>query len=182
MRQIYDAFLQPLRTGEIIAEGDPSRPNDRREILPTIWSHKHYYFDVRNGDVVEWRDYEEEIEVTRFEDGRENYEVRWRAVSLRPANPGLILTPFSNRQLPSKAAVNADRTISARTKCREWLINEMRKCPAQRPFPKQYYRDEAFSRFKIGPKAFDTVWQQAIDAAPAPAWSKAGRPRKLPPQ
>jgi hypothetical protein len=62
--------------------------------------------------------------------------------------------------------------------CREWLMQQMRESPGQRQKSKQAYADEAKQLFGIGPRAFNRIWDAAVEGTRAFAWKRPGRPRK----
>ena len=73
----YDALLAPLRKYQFEAVGDFARSRGTDQILPSVWSHRSYYIDVQNGDLVQ---------LTGV-DPISLFTVRWRAVMLKRVFP-----------------------------------------------------------------------------------------------
>jgi hypothetical protein len=76
--------------------------------------------------------------------------------------------------MPSKPTV----AIAKERQCEAWLIGMMRAAP-ETPRRRTDVAEEAEQKFNIKGRAFLSVWAVAVRTAPAPAWSKAGRKRKL---
>ena len=72
----YGGLLTLLRQGQLEAEGDPVRSRGPSDILPAIWSHRSYYMDAQNGDVLQ-------VNSGHIEDWRDFLTKRWCAVMLR---------------------------------------------------------------------------------------------------
>ena len=57
------------------------------------WLNPALWFDLKTGDVVQERDWDEDdVDYHRFDDGRENYAVRWRATMLIRTGQKLAFT------------------------------------------------------------------------------------------
>jgi hypothetical protein len=68
-------------------------------------------------------------------------------------------------------------TAAAETRCRNWLINEMR-ANIQPPRRKAAYAAEAKAEFQVGPRAFSRAWDGAIQETKRFNWRNSGRPKK----
>ena len=75
-------------------------------------------------------------------------------------------------QRPSSKVHNED-------KCKNWLIEQMRKSPTERSGPKATYFEQAQRRFSgTSKRGFDILWREAVKESGASAWAKPGAPRK----
>jgi hypothetical protein len=72
----YGGLLTLLRQGHVEAVGDPVRSRGSSDILPAIWSHRSYYMDAQNGDVLQ-------VSSGHIEDWLHFLTPRWRAVMLK---------------------------------------------------------------------------------------------------
>ena len=138
LRSRYLAMLNLLRSRCFVAQGDPVRPNDPQEILSSIWESPTYSFDSHSGDVVQDRDWgDEEVEVFRFGDGRENYVTRWRAVLIRPANSS-VNDHKADETLASSTKRKGKMTTEEKFEsCLEFLKMRMSESPKIRPKAKR---------------------------------------------
>jgi hypothetical protein len=183
LRNRYEAMLNLLRSRHLVAEGDPTRPNDPQQIRSTIWESPTYYFDSRTGDLLEERDWgDEEVEIFRFDDGRENYVVRWRAVLLGPG-AGRVEQVHENK---IELTTSKSRKMTPKEKfecCFEFLKTQMKLSPDFRPKTKRLFWLDAreHCKAKISWPMFKDVWAKAKGVVPeaAPIWEKAGRSRKI---
>jgi hypothetical protein len=79
--------------------------------------------------------------------------------------------------------VKAQRTVSpssnkAKTGCLEALTEAMKQSPARRSKRKDDWFEEMRKRFPgLSRHSFDVAWDQAVDRADAPAWTRGGRPK-----
>lgn len=69
----YSALLALLRHKKLEAIGDSVRSRGSDRILSSIWSHRSYYLDVQNGDLIQ----------TKGVDTADMWVKRWRAVILQ---------------------------------------------------------------------------------------------------
>jgi hypothetical protein len=67
--------------------------------------------------------------------------------------------------VPSGDFSSAGSTVAAETRCREWLIGEMRKGAPTRARKK--YQEEAHQRFGVGPRPFGRAWDRAKEETEA---------------
>ena len=80
----YSLLLTLLRHKELEAIGDPLRSRGTDRILPSIWSHRSYYIDAENGDVLQ-------IKNSDIADCNDFLKKRWRAVMLeRPLQASMF--------------------------------------------------------------------------------------------
>jgi hypothetical protein len=179
----FRALLDLLYREVYLAEGDATRPNGLPNILPAIWSHKAYFIDDRTGDVLEDAfDKVDESKTKHFADGREYYEIRWRAVMLTPSKYPVCIsraepeTRPAAQQLPTKRIPTKAVTV---TRCAAWLEAEMRGSPSIRPKRKQEFLLEAQSKWPdLSERRFDRLWESAIESTGAYAWSGPGAPKR----
>jgi hypothetical protein len=75
------------------------------------------------------------------------------------------------------AAEKESSTVAAETKCRVWLIDQMRNGGA-RARNKEHYLKEAQKIFSVSQRSFNRSWKAAIAETGRSDWSKHGRPRK----
>jgi len=128
-----------LRSRRLVAEGDPVRPNDPQQIRSTIWESPAYYFDSRTGDVLEERDWgDEEVEIFRFDDGRENYVARWRAVLIGP-EAGRVEQVNENKVEFSTSKTRKMTPTEKFECCFEFLKTRMKKVPILGQKPRGYF-------------------------------------------
>lgn len=182
LRNRYEAMLNLLRSRRLIAEGDPARPNAPQQILSTIWDSPTFHFDSRTGDILEDRDWgDEEAETFRFDDGRQNYVVRWRAVLLRPPAERVDQVREDKAELTTSERRKMTPTEKFEC-CFEFLRMEMELSPNFRPKTKKLFWLDArdHCRTKVSWPMFKNAWAKAKGAVPAaaPAWERAGRTRK----
>jgi hypothetical protein len=181
LRNRYEAMLNLLRSRHLAAEGDPVRRNDPQQIRSTIWESPTYYFDSRTGDLLEERDWgDEEVETFRFDDGRENYVVRWRAVLLGPmAGP-------TEQVVEKKVALSTSKsrkmTPTEKSECCvEFLKTQMKLNPLKPKAKALIWLDaRQHCRANISWPMFKDAWATAKRVVPEAAsnWEKSGRPRK----
>jgi hypothetical protein len=180
LRNRYEAMLRLLRSRQLMAEGDPTRPNDPQQIRSTIWESPTYYFDSRTGDVLEGQEWGDgEVEIFRSDDGRENYVVRWRAVLLGPA-AGRV------EQVHKAVTTSKNRKITPTEKfdcCFEFLKMRMKESTAVKQKSKKLVWLDARDHCKanVSWPMFKDAWAKAKAEVPkaAPIWGKAGRPKKI---
>ena len=72
----YSSLLTLLRDQKLEAVGDPVRSHGTDRILPSIWSHRSYYIDAKNGDVLQ-------IKNGDIADWNDFLVKRWSAVMLK---------------------------------------------------------------------------------------------------
>jgi hypothetical protein len=177
LRQRHRAMIGVLQSGRFVAVGDPVRERDPQEILPTIWGAPGYHLDRRTGDLLRDRDWgDEEFETTPMPDNSECYEVRWRAILLKPAK----VPSVSQSEIKACDYLNKYQERSER--CFGYLCKLMKESPHQRPKPKRMiFRDaKAVCGGNLGWPIFCEAWDAAKAAVPeaVEAWSRAGAPRK----
>ena len=86
------------------------------------------------------------------------------------------LRPLAETAAPA-SSVNAATSFDNVMACQQWLEEEIRASPEQRPHAKAYYATMARERFNVGTRKFDPCWKIAIRNIGAETWSKAGAPR-----
>ena len=183
LRNRYEAMLNLLRSRRLLAEGDPVRANDPQQIRSTIWELPSYCFDSRTGDLSEERVWgDEDIETFRFDDGRENYVVRWRAVLLGP-NGGPV-EPIKDSKAALTASKNRKMTTAEKFECCfEFLKMQMKESTAVKQKTKKLIWLDARDHCKanVSWPMFKDAWAKAKAEVPkaAPIWEKAGRPKKI---
>ena len=70
----------------------------------------------------------------------------------------------------------AKRTAAAETRCREYLVVEMKRSPDRAPKPKRQFLAACQARFPgLSERGFDRVWTDATARTGAVGWRKAGR-------
>ena len=73
----------------------------------------------------------------------------------------------------------AKRTVAAETRCREYLVTEMKRCLDRAPNPKSDFLADCQARFPgLSKRGFERAWANAIRLTGAVGWGKAGRRRK----
>ncbi|KRP85217.1 hypothetical protein AOQ73_39100 [Bradyrhizobium pachyrhizi] len=179
LRRRYRAMVRALHSGLFVAVGDPVWERDSREILPTIWGAPGYYLDRRTGDLLQDRDWgDEETEVTPMLDNSEWYELRWRAVLLRPANP----VSSVDKSNETKAGNHKNKFQERFDRCLDYLCKLMKDSPHHRPKTKRMiFRDaKIVCGGNLGWGIFCLAWDAAKEAVPdaVEAWSRAGAPKK----
>jgi hypothetical protein len=182
LRNRYEAMLNLLRARRLVAEGDPIRSNDPQLIRSTIWESPSYYFDSRTGDLVEDRDWgDQEVEIYRFDDGRENFVVRWRAVLLGPGAGRVEQVNENQVELPT-SKTGKMTPVDKFECCFQFLKAQMKESPNFRPKTKALFHLDAreHCKAKISWPMFKDAWAKAKGVVPeaAPVWEKAGRSKK----
>jgi hypothetical protein len=70
----------------------------------------------------------------------------------------------------------AKRTVVAETRCREYLVTEMRRSPERQPKSKRDFLADCLERFPgLSERAFERAWAKAKTLTGAAGWGKAGR-------
>jgi hypothetical protein len=73
----------------------------------------------------------------------------------------------------------AKRTAAAATRCRKYLVVEMKRSPDRAPKPKPQFLAGCQALFPgLSERGFDGAWTDAIAQTGAVGWSKAGRRKK----
>jgi hypothetical protein len=178
LRDRLDALIDLLRRRIYCVEGDPFREADPRVIPESHWLRPALWFDLRTGDLVQERDWDkEEVDGYRFEDGRENYAVRWRATML------IRTGQRSQRARYIQAVTKADRAkpkrietkASSEKQCKAWLEAEMAASPDGPRQLRPGWLKEAKERWPdLSGRAFDRLWAASILKTGAAAWSASG--------
>lgn len=75
---------------------------------------------------------------------------------------------------PEKVKAGTPAKAAAETRCRRWLVEEMRAGP-DAPRSKEEMAAEASARFGVKGRAFVRAWGAAAQEAATPAWSRPGR-------
>jgi hypothetical protein len=182
LRDRLGALISLLRRRIYCVEGDPFRAGDPRVIPESNWLNPALWFDLKTGDVVQERDWsEDEVDYHRFEDGRENYTVRWRATML-------IRTGQRSQHARSIHAVTtADWTkpkrietkTSSAKECEAWLAAEMTANPKEPKQSRTEWLKEAQRRWPdLSERVFDRLWAGSIQKTGASAWSAPGRRKR----
>ena len=68
----------------------------------------------------------------------------------------------------------APTTIAAEKKCEKWLT-ELMSSNSKPEKAKKYYRTDANNKYKVGLRAFDRAWANALKETGNTNWSKRGR-------
>jgi hypothetical protein len=79
--------------------------------------------------------------------------------------------------LPRPPQKRVSNTVKTQTSCRQWLMSAM-EAHELRTKPKEDFYREAKQKFKVGRRAFNRAWDEAIASTGRDNWRKAGRPRK----
>lgn len=114
----------------------------------------------------------------------------WPNGDVREA-PGLVPSPqpwfgplFVEMRLPraevnrfrlSDSALRVLTSNGVETRLLKWLISRMRQSPERSPGKKQIRSEAAANGHETGPRQFERAWRRAVEDAPAPNWSTAGR-------
>jgi hypothetical protein len=178
----FAKLMQFLSEGRLVAEGVPKAGGRSVSIPRSIWQRDRTYIDLENGDLLETS--------PRAED-------HTTALS-RPIFTGLmLLKPTAESQVAesSRIVVHPAQTpattatargivtkTTSRDACKRWLCDLMQASLDRRPKPKEAYWQEAQQKWpgKLSKRAFDRVWNNAVEATGADKWSEGGRPRKPP--
>jgi hypothetical protein len=176
----YCALLTTLRKNELHAVGDPARSRGPEQILPSLWSHRSYYIDMQNGDLVQ----------LTSADPVWPFTVRWRAVMLKrpfhvkPTIPHALrsstVEQLSAVVMPRKAVPRVKTSINARNECRDWLMEIMLASSNKRTENKRDLWEVARKKWpgKLSKRSFDDARTEAIRVTKAYVWSAAGAPKK----
>jgi uncharacterized short protein YbdD (DUF466 family) len=70
-------------------------------------------------------------------------------------------------------------TVVAATRCRNYLVAEMRRLPDRAPKPKAEFFRDCQARFAVSERGFERAWAYAITETGAVGWKQPGRRRKL---
>jgi hypothetical protein len=178
----FAKLIQFLSEGRLIAEGLP-RGGGRSVLIPrSIWQRDRTYIDLENGDLLEINPRAED-ETTMLS---------------RPTFTGLmLLKPAADSQVPESSRIDfrparapsttagSRRVVTkttSRDACKRWLCDLMRGSLDRRLKPKDDYWQDAQKKWPgtLSKRAFDRVWNNAVEATGADKWSKGGRPRKPP--
>ncbi len=180
-RQRYRAMIRLLRNRHLVGFGDPIRSNDPQEILCTIWGTPGYQLDRRNGNLLQDREWgDEEIEITRLPDGSECYDLRWKAVLLKPAMTSSTVEHIApvSRDSSRRRSLRVERFDCAL----ECLKRMMAASPKAKPKKKQLIFEDVRREChdNLGWDTFCAAWEAAKKAVPhaAAAWEARGAPRK----
>jgi hypothetical protein len=175
-----NALIGLLRRRIYCVEGDPIRGADPRAIPESHWLRPALWFDLKTGDVVQERDWDEdEVDYFRFEDGRENYVVRWRATMLvrtgqRSQSGSIHTVTTADRTTPKRIETKA----SSEKACEAWLEAHIVASPKD---PKQtkmeWFKDAKKQWPDLSERGFLRLWGTLIQQKRASAWSGPG-PRK----
>jgi len=181
LRDRLGALISLLRRRIYFVEGDPFRTSDPRVIPVSHWLHPALWFDLRTGDVVQERDSgEDEVDHYRFDDGRDNYIVRWRAAMLVRQDQSssharsIHVVTTADWAKPKRIETKA----SSAKQCEAWLEAEMAACPKDPKKLRPEWLKEAIERWPdLSVRVFDRLWSASIQKTGASAWSAPG-PRK----
>jgi hypothetical protein len=181
LRDRLDALISLLRRRIYCVEGDPFRAGDPRVIPESHWLHPALWFDQKTGDVVQERDSgEDEVDHYRFDDGRDNYIVRWRAAMLvrrgqiSPRLQSIRVVTTGDRAKPKRIETKA----SSESQCEAWLETEMTASPKDPRKLRPEWLKEAQERWPdLSERIFDRLWPTSNRKTGASAWSAPG-PRK----
>lgn len=181
----YSALLAPLRQGKLEAVGDPDRSRGGIQILSSIWSHRSYFFDAMNGDVLQKNE--------NFTDWRDIRLKCWSAVMLkRPQSAAFHvkppkydgLRPTTDRPQVSKRSVSTNyrvETTGASLKaCTQWLVEMMRASSNKRTYTKKFLWEKAQEKWPdtLSERKFIEARDAAIRITGATAWRTAGVSKK----
>ena len=184
----YSLLLTLLRQKELEAIGDPVRSRGTGQILSSIWSHRSFYIDAENGDVLQ-------IKNSDIADCNDFLMKRWRAVMLRrplqtsmfhgkPLVPDPIRSHTTEPQRTSKssgkAIVRVETTTTSFKACRDWLVEIMQASPNEKTETKQDLWKKAQEKWPgtLSERSFLAARTEAICITGAIAWSAAGASRK----
>lgn len=178
LRDRLDALISLLRRRIYRIEGDPLRAGDPHVIPESHWLNPALWFDLKTGDVVQERDWDEDqVDYYRSDDGRENYPVRWRAAML------IRTGQRSQHARYTQAVTKADRAkpkrietkASSEKQCKAWLEAEMAASPNDPRQLRPEWLKEAKERWPdLSTRAFDRLWAASILKTGASAWSAPG--------
>jgi len=178
LRDRLDALIGLLRRRIYCVEGDPFRAADPRVIPESHWLRPALWFDLKTGDVVQERDWgEDEVDYHRFEDGRQDYAVRWRATMLiRTGQTSQHVRNIHAVTKPNQAKPKRIETkASSEKQCKAWLEAEMAASPNDPRQLRPEWLREAKGRWPdLSERAFDRVWAASILKTGAAAWSAPG--------
>jgi hypothetical protein len=167
LKDRFTALFGELRDSRVQAFGVPIDGGQSEAILPSIWSHCDFAFDLSNGNVLVSNDDPSTPWLS--------YKKKWLAVYLQQS----LAAPKIERVLQSEP-VPTKHVASAVTACQRWLQHMMRQSPDRRIHNKDHWRDAAQKRWgkKLSGRGFGRAWDQAVEAEHAHAWRAAGAPRK----
>ena len=182
LRDRLGALISLLRRQIYFVEGDPFRTTDPRVIPVSQWLNPILWFDQKTGDVVQERDSGEDgVDRYRFDDGRDNYIVRWRAAMLvrhgqiSPRAQSIRVVTTGDTAKPKRIETKA----SSEKQCELWLEAEMAACPKDPKKLRPEWLKEAQERWPdLSKRIFDRLWSAAIRKTGASAWSAPGRRKR----
>jgi hypothetical protein len=167
LKDRFTTLFDELRSAQLMAFGVPIGGGTAEAILPSIWSHPDFAFDVSEGDVL-------------ITDENPPYpsilhKKKWLAIYLQP--PG---TALGERLSSAQERARIKSVASASAECQRWLESFMHESPNERRFRKEHWWQEAQKRWgqKLSHNAFKEAWRRAVESQQAYAWSTAGAPRK----
>lgn len=184
----YEALLSLLRDETLDALGDPVTSSGTYRILPSIWSHHDYFFDVKTGDVCR-RNFDAKAGL------HEATGTRWSAVMLKKpqqVEPFHVkpLVPHQARRFTTEPQDEANRQedptnrnetkSKSKTECERWLCSLMRASPDKPTMIKMDLFKEAQKKWPntLSERSFDAARNEAIRKTGAWAWAEPGRPSK----
>jgi hypothetical protein len=157
-------LLSALRSGKLIAHGMFEGDRSPHPIETAVWS----TFEI--------------IVKRRMFPGRMSLPSSGTPVVLaqRMGSPQIRLLSATVPAAKVKRFWPAARlSVAAATRCRQYLVTEMQRCPERRPKPKSDFLADCRALFPgLGERGFERAWADAIRVTGAVGWSRAGRHRR----
>jgi hypothetical protein len=173
-----EALRDLCRAGVYMAEGDPADRLTPRTASTAHWSGAALWLDLETGDLVQERVYDEEpVDAHRFDDRRDEFDIRWRATMLR------ISVVAEQQKIPTFAKAISKGRVETKTTSRSnfkaWLRKLMVESPNHQPRPKKSLLTEAKGNWPdLSGRIFDSTWTDLIHEQTPPGWGRAGRRRE----
>jgi hypothetical protein len=207
MASRFGCLIEQL-AGDDVTVGIPPTGGSAARILRSLWQRPGMYLDLEKGDLYDSKPRERSFWERNAEQSSEgtiaSYQRRselhirspeplLKSILIAPplrSDVGLHVKPQVPDPVPSttvqagagrqKAETRVITTVAAKSACRRWLVEEMKKSPAIRVRRKDDWWNDAKAKWPklLARSAFDGCWAEAVQETKAWAWSWAGAPKK----
>ncbi|MDR6657590.1 hypothetical protein J2W51_000132 [Tardiphaga robiniae] len=179
LRDRLAALTYLLRESTFCIEGDPADASSPRVASPSHWLGMDLWLDLTTGDVVQELVYDDgSVEAHRFDDGRQEFRVRWRAAMLRKSR-NLEGVQYPRFAMPVQS-VRVEPKAASLASCKRWLRQQMLTTPNDQQKSKNAWLQEAKQRWAdLSVRAFFGIWDELLRVRIAPGWGRAGRRREI---
>jgi hypothetical protein len=169
--QRWACFLQPLRSGVLVARGMHQRSGDVKVVDINQWIRSAVWVDVKNGDLLEKTN--------------DTFAISWSGLALfhvkAMASDVLPATAIEPKPAPLKKSIaNAATKAKAYDACVAWLVQIMEASPTERTASKANLWSQAHLKWPgtLSERAFIRAWTEAVNISVAPAWGLPGALKK----